>query len=63
MAILDVTDMAKTVYDPFLGSGGTLIAAHRLGRVCYGCELDPKYADAVLRRAEAEGLTCERTDG
>jgi DNA modification methylase len=59
-AILEVTDMAKTVYDPFLGSGGTLVSAHRLGRVCYGCELDPKYADVVLRRAEAEGLTAER---
>jgi DNA modification methylase len=46
------------VYDPFLGSGTTLIAAHRLGRVCYGCELEPKYCDVILRRAEAEGLTC-----
>lgn len=44
------------VYDPFLGSGTTLIAAHRLGRKCYGCELEPKYADVILRRAEAEGL-------
>src|SRR5262249_43869843 len=33
------------VYDPFLGSGTTLIAAHRLGRVCYGCEIEPRYAD------------------
>jgi DNA modification methylase len=48
------------VYDPFLGSGTTLVAAHRLGRVCYGCELEPRYADVVLRRAEVEGLTCER---
>lgn len=48
------------VYDPFLGSGTTLIAAHRLGRVCYGFELDPKYADVILRRAGAEGLTCEK---
>jgi site-specific DNA-methyltransferase (adenine-specific) len=46
----------ELVYDPFLGSGTTLIAAHRLGRKAYGCELEPKYADVILRRAEAEGL-------
>lgn len=51
------------VYDPFLGSGTTLIAAHRLGRVCYGCELEPRYADVILKRAEAEGLECVRHGG
>lgn len=50
------------VFEPFSGSGTTLIAAHRLGRTCYGCELEPKYADVILRRAEAEGLTCERAE-
>lgn len=49
----------ESVYDPFLGSGTTLIAAHRLGRVCYGCEIEPRYGDVILKRAEAEGLTCE----
>src|SRR5439155_1698540 len=53
-------EAGDVVYDPFLGSGTTLIAAHRLGRVCHGCELEPRYADVILRRAEAEGLTCER---
>ncbi|HEX4613170.1 MAG TPA: DNA methyltransferase [Urbifossiella sp.] len=48
------------VYDPFLGSGTTLVAAHRLGRACYGCELEPKYADVILNRAEAEGLAVEK---
>jgi hypothetical protein len=48
------------VYDPFLGSGTTLVAAHRLGRRCYGCEIEPRYADVILKRAEAEGLTVER---
>lgn len=48
------------VYDPFLGSGTTLIAAHRLGRVCYGCEIEPRYGDVILKRAEAEGLSVER---
>lgn len=50
------------VYDPFLGSGTTLIAAHRLGRLCYGCEIECRYGDVVLKRAEAEGLTCERLE-
>ncbi len=50
------------VYDPFLGSGTTLVAAHRLGRTCYGCELEPRYADVILKRAEAEGLAVEKAE-
>lgn len=50
------------VGDWFLGSGTTLIAAHRTNRRCYGCEISEKYADVILRRAEAEGLTCELAD-
>lgn len=38
------------VADPFLGSGTTLIAAEKLGRVCYGIELEPRYVDVALRR-------------
>lgn len=38
------------VLDTFLGSGTTLIAAQKLGRVCYGMELDPKYADVIISR-------------
>jgi DNA modification methylase len=38
------------VLDPFLGSGSTLIAAERIGRLCYGIELDPLYVDAAIRR-------------
>ena len=42
----------KTVYDPFLGSGTTLIAAEQLGRKCYGMEIDPKYCDVIVKRWE-----------
>lgn len=42
------------VIDLFLGSGTTLIAAERTGRKCYGIELEPKYADVILKRWEAE---------
>ncbi|MFH1416754.1 MAG: DNA methyltransferase [Planctomycetota bacterium] len=38
------------VYDPFLGSGTTLIAADQLGRICYGMDVEPKYVDVTVRR-------------
>ncbi|SJM55077.1 DNA modification methylase [Agrococcus casei] len=40
------------VFDPFGGSGSTLIAAHRLGARALLCELDPQYADVICRRWE-----------
>ena len=41
-----------TVYDPFLGSGTTLIAAEQLGRKCYGMEISPQYCDVIVKRWE-----------
>lgn len=38
------------VYDPFLGSGTTLMAAHVTGRKCVGIELNPSYVDVIIRR-------------
>ncbi len=38
------------IYDPFLGSGTTLIAAEQLGRTCYGIEIEPRYVDVILKR-------------
>ena len=38
------------ILDLFLGSGSTLIAAEKTGRVCFGCELDPKYVDVIVQR-------------
>jgi DNA modification methylase len=40
------------VYDPFLGSGTTLIAAEQLGRTCVGLELEPAYCDVIVTRWE-----------
>ena len=40
----------QPVYDPFLGSGTTIIAAEMEGRHCLGLELDPAYCDVVVRR-------------
>ena len=42
----------QAVYDPFLGSGTTLIAAESTGRICYGMEIDPRYCDVIVRRFE-----------
>jgi len=44
------------VYDPFGGSGSTIIAAHQLGRVGYTCELDPGYIAVQLERLSMLGL-------
>ncbi|AWC21246.1 Modification methylase DpnIIB [Aminobacter sp. MSH1] len=51
-AIRDVTRRGDIILDPFLGSGTTLIAAHKVGRVCYGIELSPVYCDTIIRRYE-----------
>jgi DNA modification methylase len=59
-AIGNSSRSGEIVFDGFLGSGTTLIAAHRTGRRCYGMEIEPRYADVILRRAEAEGLAVEK---
>ena len=40
----------KNVFDPFGGSGSTLIACEKLNRKCYMMELDPKYCDVIVHR-------------
>jgi hypothetical protein len=49
-AILDCTARGDIVLDPFLGSGSTLIAAEKVGRLCFGMDLDPAYVDLAIRR-------------
>lgn len=43
---------AKTILDPFMGSGTTLVACAKLGRAGIGIELDPDYFDIACRRVE-----------
>ena len=38
------------ILDPFGGSGSTLIASEQTERICYTIELDPKYADVIVKR-------------
>jgi len=45
-------------YEPFCGSGTTLIAAEQLGRKCYGMEISPQYCDVIVKRWE--NLTGEK---
>jgi DNA modification methylase len=52
-ALLDLTNRGDIVIDRFLGSGSTLIAADKTGRVRRGVELDPLYVDVIVRRYEA----------
>jgi DNA modification methylase len=52
-AILDCSARGDIVVDAFLGSRTTLIAAERVGRRCYGIEIDPLYVDTIIRRWQA----------
>ena len=49
-AILDSSARGEVVLDAFLGSGTTLMAAERVGRICCGIEIDPAYVDVAIRR-------------
>jgi len=66
-AIRDCSQRGGIILDSFLGSGTTLIAAEKTGRICHGIELEPKYVDVAIRRwqeltsqqavRESDGLT------
>lgn len=46
------SDAGDLIFDPFLGSGTTIAAAHVLGRKGYGCEISPAYCDVIVRRIQ-----------
>lgn len=48
--ILNNSSPGQAVYEPFMGSGTTLIAAETTGRVCFGIELNPAYVDVAVQR-------------
>ncbi|WP_126177102.1 site-specific DNA-methyltransferase [Tsuneonella rigui] len=63
-AILDVSKPGGIVLDGFAGSGTTLVSAHMTNRRGFGIELDPKYADLILKRlSEAVGEEPTLEDG
>jgi len=51
-AMCDFGAKGDSVYEPFCGSGTTLIAAEQLGRKCYGMEISPAYCDVIVKRWE-----------
>lgn len=50
--IMNNSSPGQAVYEPFSGSGTTIIAAEKSGRVCYAMELSPKYVDIAVKRWE-----------
>ncbi len=57
------SEIKELIYDPFCGSGTTLIACEQLNRTCYGMELDPHYCDVILSRWEQfTGQTAKKLD-
>lgn len=57
VTILEVTDLAERVHDPFLGSGTTLVACEQTNRIGYGMEIEPKYCSVTLERLQGMGLS------
>jgi len=53
-ALRNSSSRGDIVLDLFLGSGTTLVAAERTGRVCFGTELEPRYCDLIRKRYESE---------
>jgi DNA modification methylase len=51
--ILNNSSVGDAIYEPFLGSGTTLIAAESTGRICFGIEIDPIFVDVAIRRWQA----------
>jgi DNA modification methylase len=49
-AITNSSKLEDIIYDCFLGSGSTMVAAHQLKRKCYGMELEPKYCQVIIDR-------------
>ena len=50
--MLNHTVEGMAVYDPFMGSGTTMIAAEQSGRIAYGLDIDPAYVDVAIARWE-----------
>ena len=55
-AIKNSSQEGEIIYDPFLGSGTTMVAAEQLRRVCYGMEISPGYVAVTLERLALMGL-------
>jgi DNA modification methylase len=62
--LLNSTKERDVVFDPFVGSGTTLIACEQLGRACRAIEIEPRYVDVIVARWEKlTGETAKRVRG
>ena len=61
--ILNHLERGEVVYDPFLGSGSTLMAAMTSERICYGLEIDDRYVDVIIERWQQATGEKARLDG
>ena len=52
IAIRNSCSKGGIVYEPFSGSGTTIIAAEQLGRACFAMEISPAFVDVALKRRE-----------
>lgn len=52
--IKDLSDKSDIIFDPFMGSGTTAIAAYQLGRKWFGCEISPEYCEIANKRIAEE---------
>ena len=59
--ILNNSARGDSVYEPFAGSGTTIIAAERSDRRCLAMELDPGYCDVIVERWQSERRASEAT--
>ena len=59
-ALANSSKVGDRIFDPFLGSGTTAVAAEQTGRACYGIELEPKYVAVTLERLEGLGLKARK---
>ena len=58
------SDPGDTTYEPFSGSGTTIIAAEMTGRACHAIEIEPRYIDVAVRRWQTfTGETATHADG
>ncbi len=61
VALRNSSQPGDLVYDPFAGSGTTILAAEATGRHCIAIEIDPRYAEAAIDRfTAATGITAVR---
>lgn len=58
-AIKNSSKPKSLIYEPFTGSGSTMLAAHQLDRVCYGMELDPRYCQVIINRMREADTSLE----